>query len=111
MIQNSKSILEKLQRVPSDLKGAFESMMAGPDDRLFGRHKVSLTIDNLAKSGSRTVYLGMEKDEYLVFGHTHMPFIDEEHRAANVGSWKKSPCNDYKYMVIKDGMVEPKVWR
>ncbi|HPE62539.1 MAG TPA: UDP-2,3-diacylglucosamine diphosphatase [Methanothrix sp.] len=111
MIQNSKSILEKLQRVPSDLKGAFESMMAGPDDRLFGRHKISLTIDNLAKSGSRTVYLGMEKDEYLVFGHTHMPFIDEEHRAANVGSWKKSPCNDYKYMVIKDGMVEPKVWR
>jgi len=109
-IQNSKSILEKLQRVPKDLKGAFESMMVRPDQRLFGQHKVALTIDNLAKSSSRTIYLGMEKDEYLIFGHTHMPFRDDAHRAANVGSWKKSPCKDYGYLVIKDGVVDQKVW-
>ena len=40
-----------------------------------------------------------------------MLFIDEEHSVANVGCWKKSPCYDYKYMVIKDGVVAPKVWR
>lgn len=50
-------------------------------------------------------------DEFLIFGQTHMPFVDEVHKVANVGSWTKSPCEDYKYMVIRDGLVEPEVWR
>jgi len=111
MIQTSKSVLDNLRRVPSDLRGALKSMMAGPDERLFGRHEAALSIDNLAKSSSRAVYLGMETDEFLIFGHTHMPFVDEEHRVANVGSWKKSPCDEYRYMVIRDGTVVPEVWR
>jgi UDP-2,3-diacylglucosamine pyrophosphatase LpxH len=110
-IQSSKSILERLQRVPSDLRKAFESMMEGPDERLCGRHNAALTIDNLAKSRSRAVYMGMEIDEFLIFGHTHMPFVDEVHRVANVGSWNKSPCDGYRYMVIRDGKAEPEVWR
>jgi len=109
-IQASTSILEKLHRVPSDLSGALKSMMEGPGERLCGRHEAALTIGNLAKSKSRTVYLGMGIDEFLIYGHTHMPFHDEEHRVANVGSWNKSPCDEYKYMVIRDGVVEPKVW-
>ncbi|HII06692.1 MAG TPA: UDP-2,3-diacylglucosamine diphosphatase [Methanotrichaceae archaeon] len=109
-IQASKSILENLRRVPSDLSGTLKSMMEGPDERLCGRHEAALTIENLAKSRSRTIYLGMGIDEFLVYGHTHMPFHDEEYRVANVGSWNKSPCSMYNYMVIENGVVEPKVW-
>jgi len=110
-IQRSKSILENLRRVPSDLSGALKSMMVGPGERLCGRHEAVLTIDNLAKSKSRTVYLGMGIDEFLIYGHTHMPFYDEEHRVANVGSWNKSPCDGYKYMMIRDGVAKLEVWR
>jgi UDP-2,3-diacylglucosamine pyrophosphatase LpxH len=111
MIQTSKSVLDNLRRVPSDLRGALKSMMKSPDDRLCGRHEAALTIDNLAKCKSRTVYLGMGTDEFLIYGHTHNPFVDEENRVANVGSWNKSPCDGYKYMMIRDGMVKPEVWR
>lgn len=111
MIQSSKSVIDDLRRVPHDLRGALKSMMEGPEDRLRGRHEAALTIDNLAKSKSRAVYLGMWIDEYLIFGHTHMPFVDEQHRVANVGSWKKSPCKEYNYMLIQDGTVTPAVWR
>ena len=111
MIQSSKSVLDGLRRVPHDLRGALKSMMESPDDRLHGRHNIDLSIDNLAKSTSRTVYLGMKTNEYLIYGHTHKPFVDDENRVANVGSWNKSPCDEYRYMVIRDGKVTPQVWR
>nr|HPR67434.1 hypothetical protein [Methanothrix sp.] len=114
MIQTSKSTIDELRRIPSDLRGALKSMMKSPDERLFGRHDAALTIDNLAKSGSRTVYLGMGTDEFLIYGHTHIPTEREgggnKYRVANVGSWNKTPCEEYRYLVIRDGVVKPEVW-
>ena len=111
MYQSSKSILEKLPRIPSDIAGALTSMMKAPDERLHGRNKAALTIDNLAKSSSRSVYLGTRPDEFLIFGHTHEPFSDQKRMVANVGSWKKSPCDEYRYMVIRDGVPKLEAWR
>lgn len=111
MIQSSKSILEKLPRIPPDISGALVSMMKSPDERLFGGNKAALSIDKLAKSSSRSIYLGMRSDEFMIFGHTHIPFSDEGHMVANVGSWKKSPCNEYRYMVIREGVPKLEVWR
>lgn len=111
MIQSSKSILEKLPRIPSDIPAALFSMMKGPDERLFGRNKAALSIEDLAKSGSRSVYLGTRPDEFLIFGHTHIPFSDEGRMVANVGSWKKSPCEEYRYMVIRDGVPKLEAWQ
>lgn len=63
-----------LKRRPKNMIGALKSMMEGPGERLCGHHEAALTIENLAKSRSRTVYLGMEIDEFLIYGHTHMSF-------------------------------------
>jgi len=30
---------------------------------------------------------------------------------ANVRSWKKSPCNEYRYMVIRDEVPKLEAWR
>lgn len=49
-------------------------------------------IERLATSSfSRNFFLGLRKDERLVFGHTHRPFIEEN--VANTGSLQKVESN------------------
>ena len=61
-----------------------------------------IDIDLLAQD-----YLGMDQDETLVFGHTHEPFA-LENGAINTGSWKKSPCTEYRYLEIDGGSANLK---
>jgi UDP-2,3-diacylglucosamine pyrophosphatase LpxH len=111
--QTSKSLLEGLVRLPVDVSGALKSMMKSPEERLEGHHQAKSQIDQLAASKSRMLYLGAERDEVLVFGHTHDhdSAYDALNRVVNTGSWKKSPCEDYRYLEIKDGQVSAKAFR
>jgi UDP-2,3-diacylglucosamine pyrophosphatase LpxH len=34
----------------------------------------------------------LQKDEYLIFGHTHKPFLDKRRKMANVGCWYRGNC-------------------
>jgi predicted phosphodiesterase len=68
-------------------------------------------VDRIAMSSARVLYLGMEKDETLIFGHTHQPFPEVQNGAINTGSWKKSPCQDYKYLEIREGLVKSKIFQ
>ena len=103
--QMSKSALEGLKRLPSDIKGALDSMFKPPGERM---ERVRSEVDMIAMSGARSLYLGMDMDETLVFGHTHEPFENVESGAINSGSWKKSPCPDYTYLEISEGEVTKK---
>ena len=100
----SQSALEGLKRLPADIKGAIDSMFNPPANRLV---RVRSKIDQIATSSARSFYLGMEKDETLVFGHTHEPF-PLDNGAINTGSWKKSPCNEYRYLEIDGGSADLK---
>lgn len=99
--QASKSALDGLKRLPSDIKGALDSMFNPPGERM---KSVRCEVDKIAMSSARVLYLGMQKDETLVFGHTHEPF--NECGAINTGSWKKSPCSDYNYLEISEGQMK-----
>lgn len=111
--QTSKSVLEGLMRVPTDISGSLKSMMKSPDERLEGEHKAKSSIDQLAASKARMLYLGADRDEVLVFGHTHDhdSAYDAVDRVVNTGSWKKSPCEEYRFLEIKDGRVTAKAFR
>jgi len=106
-----------LKRRPKDVKGALSSMMEKPDERLTGRHNAGSMIEMLAGSESRGVYLGMEKDEVLIFGHTHKPYqCPPENnvrtvKVVNTGSWKKNPCGYYSVVVIDNGHVQFKEFK
>lgn len=106
-IELSKSFLDGLRRLPTDISRALRSMMHGPNERLEGAHKARSTIDELSRSRARSIYLGMGKDDVLVFGHTHRPFDDSDSKegVVNTGSWKKNPCKDYSYVEIEDGQA------
>ncbi len=106
----SKSALEGLKRLPSDIKGALASMMNPPANRLSGSHQTHSAVELTAISKARDVYLGMNREEVLVFGHTHDPFYEPENGVINTGSWKKRPCRDYAYVEISGGQPKPQTF-
>jgi UDP-2,3-diacylglucosamine pyrophosphatase LpxH len=69
-------------------------------------------IETLSKSiKTRGIFLGMKENEYLVFGHTHYPFVDNERRVANSGSWIKYDKDYDSYLVIENGKIDLKFWK
>jgi UDP-2,3-diacylglucosamine pyrophosphatase LpxH len=107
------SILQNLKRLPSDIDEALKSMMLTPDARLTGKNKAASLIEVLAKLEARTVYLGMERDEILVYGHTHRQpaCFDPKTRVVNTGSWKKLPCDYYSFVQIDQGAINLKEFK
>jgi UDP-2,3-diacylglucosamine pyrophosphatase LpxH len=69
-------------------------------------------LEKLSKSlTARAIFLGMKENEFLVFGHTHYPFVDDEKRVANSGSWIKYDENYDSYLIIENGRIELKFWK
>lgn len=45
-------------------------------------------IDEMAGSPiSKSMFLGTKQDEFLIFGHTHIPNLDKNNKWGNTGSW------------------------
>jgi UDP-2,3-diacylglucosamine pyrophosphatase LpxH len=106
--QRSKAALEGLKRLPEDIKGFLDSMFNPPDKRMMGGRTI---VDEIAISRARSFYMGAEKDETLVFGHTHMPYSSVDNGAINAGSWNKNPCAEYRYLEICNGVITPQNFR
>jgi UDP-2,3-diacylglucosamine pyrophosphatase LpxH len=86
------------------------SMLERPSSRLGGEHRSKDRIDTLAKSKARQFLLGGTFD-WLVYGHTHHPFMDKDTRTINTGSWgRNGDQNKMWYLAIKDGSPELKEW-
>jgi UDP-2,3-diacylglucosamine pyrophosphatase LpxH len=74
------------------------------------------TIDNIrnfAESKGIFMLLGMKPDEKLVFGHTHRPFISDDRKIANSGSWVNEHADrrlQNTYVKIIDGQMEVKIF-
>jgi len=63
-------------------------------------------IDQLAVSDVKRLFLGIKKDESLVFGHTHRPFLKAN--VANTGSWVSDADECNTFLVIRDGVMDLK---
>jgi UDP-2,3-diacylglucosamine pyrophosphatase LpxH len=83
-----------------------EEMKKTPYDRV----KID-KVYNLAVSPGKSLFLGMNPDENLVFGHTHRPFINKEKTVVNTGSWVDelpSKKDQNSYVEISKGQMELK---
>jgi UDP-2,3-diacylglucosamine pyrophosphatase LpxH len=53
-------------------------------------------------------------DTFIVYGHTHDPFVDEKNKIANAGSWVDDPkyplLEKYTYVTIEDGIIEKRLF-
>ena len=79
--------------IKADLAAITKQLHRGPEDRLKGSlHKINLTACNEVKPG-----------EVLIFGHTHVPFVNKAENVANTGSWVKDAAVYNTYVELSDG--------
>jgi UDP-2,3-diacylglucosamine pyrophosphatase LpxH len=87
------------------------SIIKDPSSRLSGKSNAGDNISMLAKSKGRRLLLGGPFD-WLVFGHTHNPFIDTDSKTINTGSWGRNHSRDKMYYLkIANGMPELMEWK
>ena len=61
-------------------------------------------VDRLAREPAVKAMLGADVNEWLIFGHTHRAYVDENSKTANCGNW----IEDSTYITIEDGKVHLK---
>ena len=82
----------------ADIAAITERLHRPPEDRLKDSlNKINLTACNDVKPG-----------EVLIFGHTHVPFINKAENVANTGSWVKDSPIHNTYVELTDG--KPKLF-
>src|SRR5208282_4606887 len=79
--------------VKADLAALTKRLHQRPEDRLKGSlNKINLTACNAVKPG-----------EVLIFGHTHVPFINKAEDVVNSGSWVKDAAIYNTYVELTGG--------
>jgi len=103
---------EFMGSILSNLWGALQVTFKKGDERLKsiqavvkspGKRGKMDRVEALARSEAKRLFLGLIKDDTLVFGHTHRPFIDE--RVANTGSWLSEADEQNTYITIENGKM------
>lgn len=88
---------------PEAHKDYIKSIKKPTIERLTGKHNAIDAVERLAQSRSRTVYTGA--NGWLVYGHTHRGYVDEESKTANTGSWGRGGEDSrLDYLIIENGM-------
>ena len=94
------SIFSKMEPsfVKADIAAIAGRLQRTPEDRLKDSlDKINLAACNDVKAG-----------EVLIFGHTHVPFVNKMENVANTGSWVKDAAIHNTYVELSDG--KPKLF-
>jgi len=77
------------------------------------KRKEMENIYHFATSPAKYIFLGLQPDEALIFGHTHIPFHEKEHKVANTGAWVDEFGKKIQnsYIEIINGEIELKFFK
>jgi len=79
-----------------------KSMKKPTSERLTGKHNAIGAVEGLAQAKSRMVYTGA--GGWLVYGHTHRGYVDEDSKTVNTGSWgRNGDDSTLDYLIIENG--------
>ena len=86
-----------------------EILMASPNKRKNYKNKeltairpeIANPLHSVAENAARSV----NKGEVLIFGHTHLPFVNDDHRLFNTGSWLEDESDPYTFVSIEGEKV------
>jgi UDP-2,3-diacylglucosamine pyrophosphatase LpxH len=79
------------------------SITKPPEERKDNIDRIKNLVESIA---FRQLFFGIRDDEFLVFGHTHRPFISYEKKVVNTGSWLKYPERNCTYLKIENDEIE-----
>ena len=64
-------------------------------------------VENASLSQAvREIFFGIQEDEFLIFGHTHRPFLKKDKKVGNSGSWITYAERPNTYIQIKENDVQ-----
>jgi UDP-2,3-diacylglucosamine pyrophosphatase LpxH len=110
-IKATAPITSKVELDTESKKAAyFDYLMAPPSkrmpDELVTEEKIAVSAEMTLpfRSVEKNAAASVKKGEILVFGHTHRPFVNDDRRLANAGSWmgNETICNTYIEIDGKD---------
>lgn len=109
-IQTHSSLWDSLKKFPENPRAALKSMMEPPETRIRNVHKHNVIepIEELARAKTRHFLLSIRPEQYLIYGHTHHPYVEEENKVANTGSWGFGEEKKLDYIEIIDDVVNLK---
>ncbi|MCE5214249.1 MAG: metallophosphoesterase family protein [Methanobacterium sp.] len=103
------SFVSKLWKtVKSVSKEEVDDLKLKPSDRAEMEN-----LHKFATSTAKNLFLGLETDETLIFGHTHIPFLEKDNKIANTGSWVDEYGKEIQnsYIIINEGEMELKFFK
>ena len=110
------STIWKTTEILDTMKDKVKTLQSAPAERSAEMDSIRL----FAGSAARNLFLGLKSDENLVFGHTHVPYVDEVKpgvRVGNTGAWGEDLINPENgkvsrnsYVRIQEGKMELKFY-
>lgn len=107
---SKRSFLDSLKMFPSEPKSALMSLRQPPEMRIrnYQKYKIFRPIRELAGAETRHFLLPIHPEQYLIYGHTHEAYVDDEKKVANTGSWGFGEEKKCEYIEIVDDKVSLK---
>jgi predicted phosphodiesterase len=65
----------------------------------------------LAAANTRHFLLNVRPEQYLVYGHTHLAYVDDRNKVANTGSWGFGDKKALEYIEINNDKVKLKEFK
>lgn len=103
-----KTVSPLVQRIRDQFTQDLKKMLSPPEERL-----TEGDIDRIKEGATQKLQEEFGEPcngEYLVYGHTHEPMVDEDRNVANAGSWIDEPNlpdrRKYTYITIEEGRLE-----
>ena len=112
--QQYKTIIPSFPQQPDHVvchlvfKEEANELKLNPSDR-----KDMENLYEFAISPAKYLFMGLQPYETLIFGHTHLPFIEKEHKIANTGAWVDEFGKELQnsYIEIINGEMELKFFK
>lgn len=110
MLLSKRSLWNSLKKFPSAPRSAFMSMRQPPEIRIknYRKNNIFRPIKELAGADTRHSRLHMRPEQYLIYGHIHEAYVDDDRKVANTGSWGFGHDQKLEYIEIIDDKVELK---
>lgn len=102
-VEEHLTIAQSLKKPPEERSNVHTKITLPPKETVPPLPQPRNKIEELAMSSlARSIFIGGEIDETVIFGHTHSPFIAEDKKVANSGSWVKDNNFHNTYVTIED---------
>jgi UDP-2,3-diacylglucosamine pyrophosphatase LpxH len=103
-----KDFLWKIGKLFRDVEQLPIPLVEDMQDKLSKSPSLRLTVGKIERFSASTflnMFIPLENSAKFIFGHTHRPFITNENKVINIGSWRKDELIHNTFLRIEEDKV------